>query len=149
MRLFIASDHAGFKLKEELKGFIAGEGFEVEDIGTFGGEPCDYPDFAEKLCNKVLESNGKGILVCGTGQGISIAANKFKGIRASVCWNKFTAECAVEHGNANVICLGERVVPFDVAKDIVGIFLNNKFSDAERHVKRVEKIKMIEEKNFK
>lgn len=145
MKVYIASDHAGFKLKEELK-----KKFSLEDLGPyeFDAED-DYTDFAEKLCRKILEEGCKGILVCGTGQGMSRMANKFKGVYASPAWDEFTANCAVEHGGCNVITLGERVTPVEIAEKIVKIFLEKKLSSAERHVRRCNKIKEVEKENFR
>lgn len=147
-KIFIASDHGGYNLKEKLKEVFSSNGYEFEDLGTTSTESCDYPVYAEKLAQKVIETGEKGILVCGTGIGMSIAANKFKGIRASHCTDTFSARMTREHNNSNVLCLGERITGQDLAIDIVKIWLETPFSDGERHNKRLNLIKQIEDKNL-
>ena len=130
MKIFIGNDHAGFKLKEYVVSLIDDmEGFEVEDVGVFSEESADYPDQAKIVSEKVVEHEGSlGILICGTGLGMSMTANKFKGIRAALCHNDFTAEAAREHNNANVLCMGARVIDEKTAKVIVEKFLKTDFS---------------------
>ncbi len=145
--LYIASDHAGYPLKEELKSYLQELGFETVDLGNEQLDPSDdYPDFAYRLAQNLLESeeNSKGILICGTGQGMCIAANKVDGIRAALVHDEFTARAAAEHLDANVICLGGRVTDFATAKKLVKIWLETEYSQEERHERRLEKIENIE-----
>ena len=144
MKIFIGSDHGGFKLKEKIKEYLKELNHEYEDIGTNSNESCDYPDFAYKVAKKVAETNGKGIVICGTGIGVSMAANKVKGIRAASVFDEYTAKMSREHNNSNVLCLGERTTKENMAKKIVKIWLNTKFSKEERHHKRVDKIMKLE-----
>ena len=145
-KIFIGSDHGGFNLKEKIKEVFSPLGYEFEDMGTNSVESCDYPVYAEAVSRKVLETNGRGILVCGTGIGMSIAANKFKGIRASHCTDTFSARMTREHNNSNILCLGERITGQDLAIDIVKIWLETPFSNGERHAKRLNLIEEIENK---
>jgi ribose 5-phosphate isomerase B len=145
-KIFIGSDHGGFNLKEKIKEVFSPLGYEFEDMGTNSVESCDYPVYAEAVSRKVLETNGRGILVCGTGIGMSIAANKFKGIRASHCTDTFSARMTREHNNSNILCLGERITGQDLAIDIVKIWLETPFSNGERHIKRLNLIEEIENK---
>lgn len=141
MKVYIGSDHGGFQLKEKIKGLLEEKGLEISDLGTQGTESCDYPDFAKAVAEKVAsEPEAKGILICGTGIGMSMTANKAKGIRAALCHNEFTAQMAREHNNANVLCLGERVLDESTALKIVEVFLETGFSGEERHARRVKKI---------
>ncbi|MBU0758414.1 MAG: ribose 5-phosphate isomerase B [Nanoarchaeota archaeon] len=144
--LFIGADHGGYKLKEEVCNFLDKKGIEYNDIGTYSEESCDYPDIAQKLCEDVVNNRAEGILICGTGIGMSITANKVKGIRAAVCWNEFTAEMAKKHNNANILCMGARVLENEAAIRIVEVFLDNKFDSGGRHSRRVGKISEIEKK---
>jgi ribose 5-phosphate isomerase B len=144
MKIAIGSDHAGFRLKEIIKNFLKTKGIEVEDFGTHTEESVDYPDYAFKVAEAV--STGEfdfGILVCGTGIGMSISANKVKGIRAALCNDLYTAHASREHNNANVLCMGGRVVGDEVAKEIVNTFLNAKF-EGGRHERRINKIEDYE-----
>lgn len=143
-KIFIGSDHGGYNLKEKIKEVFSGLGYDFEDVGTNSLESCDYPVFAEKVAKKVLSENGQGILVCGTGIGMSIAANKFKGIRASHCTDTFSARMTREHNDSNILCLGERITGQDLALDIVKIWLQTPFSNGERHINRINLIKNIE-----
>jgi len=145
-KIFIGSDHGGYNLKEKIKEVFTPLGYEFEDVGTNSLDSCDYPVYAEKVAQRVLETNGYGILVCGTGIGMSIAANKFKGIRASHCTDTFSARMTKEHNNSNVLCLGERITGQDLALDIVKIWLETPFSNGERHLNRLNLIKEIENK---
>ena len=145
--LYIAADHAGYPLKEELKLYLEEIGVAFEDLGNEQLDPSDdYPDFAYRLAQNVLssEENSKGILICGTGQGICIAANKVDGIRAALVHDEFTARAAAEHLDTNVICLGGRVTDPETAKKLVKIWLETEYSGEERHERRLEKIDNIE-----
>lgn len=144
MKIFIGSDHGGFKLKEEIKEYLEELNYEYEDIGTENKESCDYPDFAYKVAKKVAETKGRGIVICGTGIGVSMAANKVKGIRAALAFNEYTAKMSREHNNSNVLCLGERTTKEALAKKIVKVWLDTKFSKEERHHRRVDKIMKLE-----
>ncbi len=149
MKLYIASDHAGYELKFNLVSFILENFSEYElfDCGPYSEEAVDYPDYAKKVCENVLnDKNSFGILICGTGIGMSIAANKFKGIRAALCNDIFTSSLSREHNDANVLVMGSRVIGMGVAKEIINNFLNSKFQ-GERHIERLNLIKDIEEKN--
>ena len=126
------------------------QGYEVIDVGTNNDEPTDYPDHAADVATSILQGEGdRGILICGSAVGVSIAANKFKGIRAGVCHDTYSAHQSVEHDDVNILCLGERVIGIELAKDIVLTFLNAKFTNAPRHKRRLEKIFAIENKNMK
>ncbi len=150
MRVIIASDHAGFAYKSTLIKALE-EAFEIIDLGAFSEEPTDdYPDYAIKVAKAILSKEGeRAILICGSAVGVSVAANKFKGIRAAVCHDTYSAHQSVEHDNANVLCIGQRVVGIALAQDIVYAFLNAKFSNETRHIRRLEKIKVIENNNMK
>lgn len=146
MKIFIGSDHGGYNLKEKIKEVFTPLGYEFEDVGTDSLSSCDYPVYAKKVSEKVIETDGRGILVCGTGIGMSICANKFKGIRASHCTDTFSARMTREHNNSNILCLGERITGQDLALDIVKIWLETPFSNGERHINRLNLIKEIENK---
>jgi ribose 5-phosphate isomerase B len=149
MKIAIGSDHAGLSLKKEIIKHLQGKELEFEDFGAYTEESCDYPDFAEKVAEEVVKKNFDfGILVCGTGIGISIAANKVPGIRAALCNDTFSAHACREHNNANILALGARVVGGGVALDIVDSFLGAEFQGA-RHQKRIDKITQIEKKYSK
>ncbi len=137
MKIFLASDHAGFPLKEKIKAFL--ESQTVFDLGPSDDSRVDYPDFASKLAKKVLSEPSIGILVCGSGQGMAMRANKFKGIRAALCWNKESTELSRLHNDANILCLGSRLLDHDLALELVNTFLNTKF-EGGRHKARVDKI---------
>lgn len=144
MKVIIGADHGGYDLKVAIKDFLKNKGIEVLDVGTESLVSCDYPDIAKKLVKEVLAEDTKGILVCGTGIGMSIAANKYDGIRAALCSDTFSARMTREHNDSNVLCLGERVVGKGLALDIVDIWLSTEFSGGERHKNRIELIKNIE-----
>ena len=146
MKIAIACDHAAFEYKEKLIKYLSSKGYEIINLGTDSEEQVDYPVYAEAVSRKVLETNGRGILVCGTGICMSIAANKFKGIRASHCTDTFSARMTREHNNSNILCLGERITGQDLAIDIVKIWLETPFSNGERHIKRLNLIEEIENK---
>lgn len=139
-KVFLASDHAGFELKNELKEAIKGLGYEVVDLGTNDKNSVDYPDYAHLLASK-LEPNYYGVLVCGTGIGISIAANRHKNVRCALCHDEFTARLAREHNDANVIAFGARVIGAGVAISAVEAFLKTEFAGG-RHERRVKKIEL-------
>ncbi|WP_010236209.1 ribose 5-phosphate isomerase B [Clostridium arbusti] len=146
MKIALGSDHAGLSLKIIIMKHLEEKGIEIKDFGTYTSDSCDYPDYAYKVAKEVAEKNfDLGVLVCGTGIGISIAANKVKGIRAAVCSDTFSAHACREHNNANIIALGERIVGPGLALDIVDTFLNASF-EGGRHEKRVNKIMEIESK---
>ena len=144
-KIFLGADHAGFKLKEEIKKFLDSSGYKYEDLGTFTDEKsCDYPKTALKLAQNVVKNNSRGILMCGTGTGEAIVANKVKGIRAANCFNEFTAKMSREHNNSNVLCMGARVIGINMAKKVTKAWLETDFSKEERHIKRVKQIENIE-----
>lgn len=147
MKVVIGCDHGAFELKEMIKKFLEeSEGFEVKDVGIFAKESADYPDIAEKVCKEIVSGEAeRGIVMCGTGIGISIASNKIHGIRCALCHNAYTAKMCREHNDANVLALGGRVTDFETAKEIVKIYLETKFSGG-RHERRVNKIMALEKK---
>jgi ribose 5-phosphate isomerase B len=141
MTLALAADHAGYELKLELAAHLKQQGYSVLDLGTHSTEPVDYPDFAEAVAHALLDGRAeRGLLVCGSGAGVSIAASKFPGIRAAVCHDTYTAHQAVEHDDMNVLCIGARVVGPALAVELVGAFLGARFSGQERHRRRLNKI---------
>jgi len=146
VKVVIASDHGGFRLKQEIIKHMKSKNIEYEDYGTFSDESVDYPDYGEKVGEAVaLGKFDRGIVICGTGIGISIAANKVPGVRAALCHDCFSAKASREHNDANVLALGERVIGVELAKMIVDIWLETDFLGG-RHERRVCKIKDIEEK---
>jgi len=145
MKIAIGCDHGAFRLKNEIIEFLNSENYEVKDFGTYSEESCDYPDIALPVVNKEYDF---GILVCGTGIGIGIAANKVPGVRAALCSDTFSAHATREHNNANILTMGQRVVGTGLALDIVKTFLNTEF-EGERHQKRIDKISEIEKKYSK
>lgn len=139
--IVIASDHAGPSLKETLKIELERRGFTVLDLGTHGDESVDYPDFGRAVGEAVASGDAvRGIVLCGTGIGISIAANRIAGVRAAVCHDVTSARLAREHNDANVLALGVRLVGSEVALDCLDAFINTEFSGGERHVRRIEKL---------
>ena len=139
-KVCIASDHAGYRLKENIKEFLISENISIFDLGTTNENSVDYPDFARKLSNRVkVNRSDVGILVCGSGTGMAISANKIKGIRAAVCYNVKSTRLSRLHNNANIISLGSRLTKKNVALKLVSIFLKNKFV-CGRHLRRVKKI---------
>lgn len=136
--IYIGADHAGYRLKEAIKEWLNENRYSYIDAGTYNEEPCDYPDYAKKVAKEVAETCQRGILICGTGIGMSIAANKYKGIMAAHVTSLYEAEMAKKHNNANIICLGARVLEENYAKEIVEKWLGTEFE--ERHLKRIEKI---------
>jgi len=145
MRIAIGADHAGFDLKESLVSYLRKEGHEVIDVGTRSLDPVDYPDFAEAVGRAVLEGRAdRGILVCGSGVGASVVANKLPGIRAGLCHDTYSAHQGVEHDDINVLVMGARVIGPELARELVRVFINAQFSGEERHVRRLNKVKAIE-----
>lgn len=141
----LGSDHGGYNLKKYIKKYLIDNKFPVLDVGCFENNSCDYPDIAFKLTRTIIDKTCiKGILFCGTGVGMSIAANKVSGIRACVCSDIFSAKYTVLHNNANILCLGERVVGAGLALELVDIFINTKFESEERHISRIQKIHELE-----
>jgi ribose 5-phosphate isomerase B len=148
MKVAIGADHAGYRLKAELLDFIRSLGHEVEDFGAHGPESVDYPDFASAVCGKVVSGEAdRGILVCGTGIGMSIAANKIPGIRCALVHDVFSAKATREHNDTNVLALGERVVGPGLAQEIIGTWLSTEFSQGERHKQRIAKMMSLEDKS--
>jgi ribose 5-phosphate isomerase B len=144
-KIVIGSDHAGFDEKERARHELEALGVEVEDKGTFSNESVDYPDYAAAVGRAIASGEAeRGVLVCGSGIGVAIAANKIPGVRAAVCWNDETARLAREHNDANVICIGSRQVEPSVAAQMIRTFLETDFAGG-RHARRVEKIKELEE----
>lgn len=151
MKIVIASDHGGFQYKNILLKDISSKGYDITDLGSFNEAPSDdYPDFAELVSNSIINNQAeKGILICGSGAGVSVAANKFKGVRAALCHDTYTAHQCVEHDDVNVLCIGQRVIGIELAREIVLAFLATTFSHEERHERRLAKVKAIEDKNMK
>ena len=146
MKIAIACDHAGFPLKDEVISTIEQSGNEVVDLGTYNLEPVDYPDYAEKAGRAILQGQAeRAIVICGSGVGASIAANKMHGIYACVCHDTYSAHQGVEHDDMNVLCLGGRIIGGELAKEIVKAFLGVTFSGEIRHLRRVGKIRELEE----
>lgn len=145
--IVIGSDHAGFELKETLKKFLTEE-YKVIDVGTYSDESVDYPDYAAKVGQAILAGKAsRGVLICGSGVGASVAANKLKGIRAGLCHDAYSAHQGVEHDEMNVLVLGSRVIGTALAHDLVETFLGAKFTGEKRHVRRLKKVAALEE-NF-
>ena len=146
MRVAIAGDHAGFPVKKELATFLREIGYDVQDLGAYYLDPMDdYPDFAKALANAIVTKQvAKGILICGSGVGASIAANKVPGIRAATCHDTYSAHQGVEHDDMNVLCLGARIIGGEIAREVSVAFLKATFSGEERHVRRLEKTLAIE-----
>ncbi len=147
MKIAIGADHAGFDLKQKLIQRLSSNDHEVTDLGTHDTAPVDYPDFAEAVGRAVLDKRvERGIVVCGSGVGASVAANKLKGIRAGLCHDTYSAHQGVEHDNTNVLVLGARIIGEELAAEIVESFLKARFSGDERHLRRLQKIDALEEK---
>lgn len=146
-KIYLGSDHGGFLLKKDLYAFLTEKGYTVEDSGVFNEESSDYPDYAKSVCQKVLQNGDSiGILVCGTGIGMSIAANKIDGIRAALCHEPLSAKLTRAHNNANVLCLGGRLIGHLMAHSIVEVFLHTSF-DGGRHAHRLSLIQELEKGN--
>jgi ribose 5-phosphate isomerase B len=149
-KIVIGADHRGYVLKDTLKKKLFGK-YEIIDVGCWSEVPVDYPDIAEAVAGKILAGEGdKGILICGSGVGACVAANKFKGIRAAICHDIFSAHQGVEDDDMNLVCLGGGIVGESLALEIIETFLNARFkSEEERYVRRLEKVKKIEDSNTK
>jgi ribose 5-phosphate isomerase B len=147
MKISIGADHAGYEMKQQLIEFIQNLGHAVHDVGTFEpGKPDDYPDYAILVAEEIRAGRAdRGVLVCGSGVGVSVAANKFKGIRAGLCHDHYSAHQGVEHDDMNVLVLGSRIIGPMMAQDVTDAFLKATFSGEERHVRRLNKVKGIEE----
>lgn len=142
--IYFGSDHAGYALKEELKYYLEQKKFGIFDVGTFSNKTVDYPDITKGVCDKIAENkNAFGILICGTGIGMTMAANKHPGIRAALCTHEIMAKMARFHNDANILCLGARIIAIDLAKHIVDIFLQTEFETDERHRRRILKMEQL------
>jgi ribose 5-phosphate isomerase B len=149
MQVGLACDHGGFELKEELKTFLKTLGLEPVDMGTFNEDSVDYPDFGVRVAKKVSQGElEKGILICGTGIGMSIVANKFPRIRAALANDLYSSRCSREHNDANILIIGGRIVGKELAKEIVKVWLETPFAGG-RHQRRIEKIEALEQEKFK
>jgi RpiB/LacA/LacB family sugar-phosphate isomerase len=148
VRLAVAGDHAGYDLKQFLAKTLTDSGHEVLDLGTNDPtKPDDYPDYAEALGNAILTNRAeRGVLICGSGVGAAVAANKMRGIRAGLCHDSYSAHQGVEHDDMNVLVLGSRVIGIELAREIVNKYLDARFSGEERHLRRLAKVQAIEEK---
>ena len=147
MRIAIGSDHAGFELKQEVGAYLRQLGYDVLDLGTHSTAPVDYPDFAEAVGLAVTEGKGdRGILICGSGVGASVAANKIPGIRAAVCHDTYSAHQGVEHDDMNVLVMGGRIIGVEMARELVRAFVSARFTQEERHVRRLKKVEAIEQR---
>jgi len=150
MKIVVGSDHAGFALKNTMGDVVRSLGHSVLDVGAFNENPSDYPDFAEAVGRAVLDGRAeRGVLICGSGVGASVAANKLTGIRAAVCHDTYSGHQGVEHDNMNVLVMGSRVIAEKLAEDIVRAYLAAKFTNEERHVRRLAKVHALEEKMLK
>jgi ribose 5-phosphate isomerase B len=147
MKIVIGSDHAGFELKNAMGDVLRATGHAVLDIGAFNANPSDYPDFAESVGRAVLDGRAeRGVLICGSGVGASVAANKLVGIRAAVCHDSYSAHQGVEHDDMNVLVLGSRIIGVKLAEDLVKAFLGARFTNEERHRRRLAKIAALEQR---
>jgi ribose 5-phosphate isomerase B len=145
MRIALGADHAGFEMKEKIKAYLQGLGHQVFDLGTHSTDPADYPDFAKAVGRAVVDGKAKrGIVICGSGVGASVVANKIPGIRAGLCHDTYSAHQGVEHDDMNVLVLGSRVIGLELAEELVSAFLRATFSGKERHRRRLAKVKAIE-----
>lgn len=145
MRIAIGADHAGFELKQLIGEYLRHLGHDVTDIGTQSDDPVDYPDYAEAVSKVVLDGRAeRGVLICGSGVGASVSANKIPGIRAGLCHNTYAARQGVEHDDMNVLVLGARVIGIALARELVDVFLAAAFNGEKRHRRRLEKIKALE-----
>lgn len=148
MKIVIGSDHAGFQLKNAMGDVIRALGHSVLDVGAFNENPSDYPDFAAAVGRAVLDrSADRGVLICGSGVGASVAANKLKGIRAAVCHDSYSAHQGVEHDDMNVLVLGSRIIGVKLAEDLVKAYLSATFTQEERHKRRLAKVTALEQSN--
>ncbi len=149
MIIGLGADHAGYHLKNVVRSYLQQQGITVRDFGTHTDSPCDYPDFALMVATAVAQGEcSLGILICGTGVGMCISANKVKGIRAAHAQDPVTARLARQHNDANILCMGGRIVGAELAMEIVSAFLNASFTSEERHVRRVHKVKALEKRHL-
>ena len=147
MRIAVGADHAGFQLKQNIAAYLRELGHEVIDLGTTSTEPVDYPDYAEAVGKTMLEGHAeRAVLICGSGVGASVSANKLPGIRGAMCHDTYSAHQGVEHDDMNVLVLGARIIGVELARELVRTFLAAKFTHEERHVRRVGKIKALEKR---
>jgi RpiB/LacA/LacB family sugar-phosphate isomerase len=147
MRVVVGADHAGFELKQTIADFLRNQKHEVIDVGTHSTDPVDYPDYAEAVGKTILDGKAeRGVLICGSGVGASVAANKLIGIRAGLCHDTYSAHQGVEHDDTNVLVLGSRVVAYALAEELVTAFINARFTNEERHRRRLEKVKAMEKR---
>jgi RpiB/LacA/LacB family sugar-phosphate isomerase len=147
MRIVVGADHAGFELKQTIADFLRKQKHEVIDVGTNSTDPVDYPDYAEALGKAILAGKAeRGVLICGSGVGASVAANKLVGIRAGLCHDTYSAHQGVEHDDTNVLVLGSRVVAYALAEELVNAFVHATFTNEERHRRRLEKVKAMEKR---
>jgi ribose 5-phosphate isomerase B len=145
MRTVVGSDHAGVDLKKIVAAYLKDLGDEVLDVGTYNSDPVDYPDFAKAVGEAVLDGRAdRGVLICGSGVGASVAANKLHGIRAGLCHDTYSAHQGVEHDDMNVLVLGARVIGVALAQELVGAYARAKFTNEERHVRRLNKVRALE-----
>ena len=145
MRVAVGADHAGYRYKETLAEQLREAGHDVLDLGTDGEEPVDFPDYAAAVARALVAGRvERGLLVCGSAVGVSIAANKFPGVRAGVCHDTYSAHQGVEHDDMNVLCLGERVIGIELAREVLTTFMSARFDGAERHRRRLAKVEAIE-----
>jgi RpiB/LacA/LacB family sugar-phosphate isomerase len=150
VKIVIGSDHAGFQLKNAMGDLIRSLGHSVLDVGAFNENPSDYPDYAEAVGHAILDGKAeRGVLICGSGIGASVAANKLAGIRAGICHDSYSGHQGVEHDNMNVLVMGSRIIGEKVAEDVVRAFLPAKFTNEDRHVRRLAKVHALEEKMLK
>jgi ribose 5-phosphate isomerase B len=147
MRIVLGADHAGYEMKQGLADYVRTLGHQVRDVGTNGKDPVDYPDFAVKVAEAIRNGEAdRGILICGSGVGASVAANKVPGIRAGLCHDTYSAHQGVEHDDMNVLVIGSRVIAEHLARELVHAYLDAKFSGEERHVRRLQKVKALEDR---
>jgi RpiB/LacA/LacB family sugar-phosphate isomerase len=147
MHVVLGSDHAGFEMKQQISSYVQSLGHDVLDVGAHSSAPSDYPDYAEALASAILKKQAeRGILICGSGVGASVAANKIPGIRAGLCHDGYSAHQGVEHDNINILVLGARVIGIELARDLVAIYLKAAFSGDERHLRRLSKVQLLEAK---
>lgn len=148
MKIVIGCDHAGYAIKGAVKDFLVSKGHEIVDVGTNSADSCHYPVYAKAACQKILDGECElGILICGTGIGMSMAANKHNGIRAACCSDTFSARLTREHNDANILCFGERVVGAGLALELVDAFINAEYMNSGNHVTRVAMLSEIEKEN--
>jgi ribose 5-phosphate isomerase B len=147
LKIAIANDHAGVETKNKIIKYLSSKGYECVNFGCDTTDSCDYPDYAYKVAISVRDKKcDRGILICGTGIGMCITANKVKGVRAAVCWDKQTAELSRKHNDSNILCLGVRVLTEKIIFEIIDVWFNTEFENAGRHINRLKKIEDIENK---